>query len=377
MDMIKTVWAGAALTALAACGDPAAASSQDAAAALGFAPQEPASVSGTSAATGQLKTVEIVDRLGFDRPMLVGRIDVPADWRAEGGVNWDGSTNCAANQMKFQWRAVAPDGVAAIEMMPGYAWQSPAAYIPMNPCPVERIGSARDFLAIAARAMRPGARVIYYRERTDLSAQAQRNDRPGYRTEVGEMTIAYAARGVPVEEVLSAMVSVSGAAGNVGYVVGWRAPAGKLDHAAFERVRRSFKGNMEYARAMGQRGMNAVNRFSQQQSAAISQWHNARMAEINARGAADRAAIRARGAAETNAIYAETARGTSAANDRMYDSNLRALKEETTWTNPNTGEVVQGSIHGGERVLQQSDGSYARTDDPYYNPPGSTEYEPQ
>jgi len=356
----------------AACGDAATAGQITQARATGLEP-----VASSAASPGRTQTIEIVDRLGFDRPMPVGRIDVPANWRAEGGVNWDDTTNCAANQIKFQWRAVAPDGVAAIELMPGYAWQTPSAFIQMNPCPVERIASAQDFLGMAVRAMRPGARVTDYRERTDLSAQARRHDRQGYRTQVGEMTIAYAVRGVPVEEVLSAMVSLSGSAGNVGYVVGWRAAAGKLDRAAFERMRGSFKGNMDYAKAMGQRGMNAVNRHSQAQSAAISQWHNQRMAEINAKGAADRAAIRARGNAETNAIYADTARGTSAANDRMYDSNLRALKEETTWSNPSTGEVVQGSIHGGERVLQLDDGSYARTSDPYYNPSGSIEYNPE
>ena len=99
------------------------------------------------------------------------------------------------------------------------------------------------------------------------------------------------------------------------------------------------------------------------------------MADITARGMADRAAMRAQGNAETNAIYAQTAAGTRATNDGIYESNLRALKEEQTWTNP-SGQSVQGSIHGGQRVLGRGDGTYARTDDPYYNPSGSTEYSP-
>jgi len=347
-------------------------------AATAQAQRAPTATKGAAApapAVARLQTVSIVDRLGFDQPRPVGQISIPADWRTEGGVNWDGSTPCAVNQMKFQWRAVAPDGLGAIEFLPGYGWQSPASASPMNPCPVERIGSARDFLMMVAQAMRPGAQTLGYRDRTsDIGAGANGN---GYRNEFGELTVRYAVRGKPVEELLTALVSFSGIGGNAGYVVGVRAPAGRLDRGWADKLRASFKGDMGYAQAMGQRGMASVNRFSQAQSAAISSWHNQRMAEINAKGASDRAAIRARGNAETNAIYAGTAASTAATNDGIHDSTVRAIREETTWRNPGTGETVQGSIHGGQRVLDLGNGDYARTDDPYYNPAGSTELNPQ
>lgn len=364
----------AAVLMLAGCSGAEA--RQDGAASFG-APTQAVMAGAAAAAQGaeRFQTVEVVDRLGFPQPMVAARASVPADWRTEGGVNWDGSTGCATNQMKFQWRAVAPDGIEALELMPGFGWQMPSAAIPMNPCPVAGIGSARQFLDSVAQAMRPGARVIGYRDRQDLTAQARAHDRNGYRTEVGELTIAYAVGGRAVEEQLLAAVSLSGAGGTAGYVSGYRAAAGRLDPARADRIRGSFKGNPEYAQAIGRRGMDAVNRFSAQQSSAISSWHNARMAEINAKGAADRAAIRARGNAETNAIYAKTAASTAATNDRIHESNVRSIREEQTWSSP-AGQTVQGSIHGGARVLEMPGGGFVRTDDPYYNPAGSTEYTP-
>lgn len=359
----------AAMLVLAGCSDAVASQEQAA------TPPAARQAGRGAAPTTTLRTVDVVDRTGFDQPMIAARASVPADWRVEGGVNWDASSDCATNQMKFQWRAVAPDGIEALELMPGFGWQMPAAAVPMNPCPVAGIASARAFLESVAQAMRPGARVVGYRDRHDLARQAQRYDRNGYRTEVGELTVAYAVGGRPVEEQLLAAVSLSGAGGTAGYVSGYRAAAGRLDRAQADRMRASFKGNPDYAQAIGRRGMAAVNRFSAQQSAAISSWHNARMAEISAKGAADRAAIRARGNAETNAIYSATAASTAAANDGIHQSNVRAIREEQTWTNP-AGQTVQGSIHGGARVLEMPGGGFVRTDDPYYDPAGATEYSP-
>lgn len=370
--------ASAALLAETACGDAATAAAADAP--MGGAPMSAslASAAAPAAATGGTQTIEIIDRFGVGQPMAAGRITLPAGWRAEGGVNWDNSTSCVTNQMKFQWRAVAPDGVTAVELLPSYSWQSPAAYTRMNPCPVERITSPRDFLPMVARAMRPGARVIDYRDRADLTAQAQRSDSPGWHSQVGDLKIAYVSGGVPVEEILSATVSQNNMGGNAGgFVLAYRAAAGKLDTAFLERTRASMKGSAQYGQAILRRGTGNVDRYAGEQSAAISSWHNQRMGEINAKGASDRAAIRARGNAETNAIYAQTAADTAATNDGINASNLRALKEEQTWSNPSTGQTVQGSIHGGQRVFEMPDGNFARTDDPYYSPPGSTEYDPQ
>lgn len=363
---------GLVMLALGGCGEPAAAK-PDAPGGPG-APRARQVASAGSA----MQTAEVIDRSGFAQPIVAASVSVPAGWRTEGGVNWDDSTPCATNRMKFQWRAVAPDGIAALEMLPGYSWQSPNAYVQMNPCPVDRIASAQEMLMTAARVMRPGAQVIGYRQREDLLTSARSMDRGGATSDVGELRLRYSVADVPVEEVLSVVVSLGdGGGGTAGYLLAYRAPAGRLDSAVFDRMRASFRGNPQFLAAIGQRGQQAINSYSARQSAQISAWHNARMAEINAKGAADRAAIRSRGNAETNAIYAETAAGTQATNDGIHDSTVRAIREEQTWSNPATGQVAQGSIHGGQRVIEGADGRFTRTDDPYYMPPGRTEYVPQ
>lgn len=303
------------------------------------------------------------------RPMTFGRIGVPAGWRPEGGVAWDRSTPCVTNRRQLRWSATAPDGVTAVSILPGIGWQSPVAANQFNPCPVLAITSAREFLTMAARALRPGSQPIGYR------AIEVPQPFDGNRADVGTLTIAYQLNGQRVEEALTSYVNLNGSGGDTVLVFGFRAPAGRLDLEQAEAIRASLRLDEGYQRTYFQQQIAAANSYGQQQSQAITTWHNGRMADITARGMADRAAMRAQGNAETNAIYAQTAAGTRATNDGIYESNLRALKEEQTWTNP-SGQSVQGSIHGGQRVLGRGDGTYARTDDPYYNPSGSTEYSP-
>jgi hypothetical protein len=364
------------LVTLTGCGEPMAAE----------APGDPfttgtdgAAANGRVAAPatgGGMQTVQVVNRLGFGRPIVATSVSVPAGWRTEGGVNWDDSTPCATSRMKFMWRAVAPDGIAALEMMPGFTWLSPGGQMQFNPCPVSPMSSARELLTAAARSMRPNAQMVGYRRRDDLMQQARASDRSGTRTDIGELRLRYTLRGVPVDEVLYVAVALSSNGGAAGYILGWRARQGQLDLAAFDRLRATFVPNRAYIAAIGQRGNQAIQAHAAQQSAAISAWHNSRMAEINARGAADRAAIRARGNAETNAIYADTYAGTQATNARMHDRNMGAIREEQRWSDPSTGQSVQGSIHGPQRVIRNPNGSYTRTDDPYYSPPGGTEMTP-
>lgn len=377
MTRTAPILATTVLLALAGCGSEAATPSAEQtapAADLSGGLAETAAPGAEAAATpAGSQTLDIVDQAGMGRPMTLGRITVPAGWRPEGGVAWDRSTPCVTNQQQIKWSAVAPDGLTAISLLPGYGWQSPQGAIQMNPCPVLPVASARDFLQMAAQAMRPGSRVLGYQPRPNMpQATADGNGR----NDAGTLRIAYQVNGRAVEEELTAYVGFNPRGGSTQLVFGYRAPAGRLDPAQAEAVRTSFRFDPNYQVAYRDQGIAAADAFGRQQSNQIATWHAGRMADITARGMADRAAIRARGNAETAAIYAQTAADTSATNDRMYGANLRALREEQTWSNPATGQTVQGSIHGGERVLQMGDGSFARTDDPYYNPAGSTEYSP-
>jgi len=69
----------------------------------------------------RLKLDKIMDEQGFGQPVEVASL-LPADWRTEGGVRWDGSElRCPINIIKLQiiklqFRAAAPDGLTGIEL---------------------------------------------------------------------------------------------------------------------------------------------------------------------------------------------------------------------------------------------------------------------
>src|SRR5882724_2684489 len=119
----------------------------------------------------RLKEVKIMDTQGFGQPVEVARLLVPADWRAEGGVNWDQTQlRCPMNIIKIQFRAVAPDGVTGIELSPGYMWQSASdpntlqimrqQAASRTGCDVGAPSGSVDFLRqMVIPRLRPGARV--------------------------------------------------------------------------------------------------------------------------------------------------------------------------------------------------------------------------
>ena len=56
----------------------------------------------------------------------------------------------------------------------------------------------------------------------------------------------------------------------------------------------------------------------------------------------------------------------------MHRRSLEATGEYNSYAGQNGGPV-RSSIHGGERVLQNPNGSAFSTIDPYFNTPGSQE----
>lgn len=326
------------------------------------------------------QTAAIPDAGGFAEPLTAATIEVPADWRTRGAVVWNHATNCVTNKIRFDWQARSRDDLQGFEIMPGYNWQVQGTAIQMNPCPTQSFRSAREFLEAVVQQRRAGARVLQYRERPDVAAaraaQAVSNPQARRRVESGQVLIGYHSGGVEFREVLSTTVEFSEFRGNVvagaSMVFALRAPHGKLDFDLAERIERSFKYDQRWGEMAMASMRDAGTRFASAQSQAIARWHAREMARINAEGAADRAAIRAAGNREVAQINAATHAGTMATNDRMHRRNLEAVGEYNTYRTPEGG-TVRSSIHGGERVLRGSSGAVFSTNDPYFNPAGSTE----
>jgi hypothetical protein len=325
--------------------------------------------------------VDIVDATGFDRPIVAAVAEIPADWQTQGGVHWNRRTNCVTNQLQLAWRATSRDGTQVVEILPGFNWQVQGTQIDMNPCPAMPFATVRDFLAAVVQQNRAGARVLAYRDRPDLvpqSAPAAQNPRTQTRQEAGQMLIGYAFDGREVREALSTTVAFSNASGNIvagtGMVFAQRAPAGTLDFALGDRIAKSIHANPQWLDLMRQAGTQAVDQYAQNQSAAINDWNNRQMAAISANGAAARAAISANTLRDVAAINSATYQNTQATNDHIQAQTLEGIGEYNRYRGTDGGEV-RSSIHGGDRVLQTTNGDAFSTSDPYFHPAGTTELE--
>src|SRR4051812_26237382 len=73
------------------------------------------------AGTLHVQRAEVIDRQGFDKPMVAATMMVPAGWRTQGDVLWNVTTRCSTGY-GLRLRAQSADGAAAIELVPGEMW---------------------------------------------------------------------------------------------------------------------------------------------------------------------------------------------------------------------------------------------------------------
>ena len=328
--------------------------------------------------TSRMQPAQIIDQNGFGQPMVAADVQVPAGWQTVGGVSWNDNTNCVANQLQLGWSAMAPDSLTAVEILPGFNWQVSGTENQMNPCPAAPWRSTREFLEATVQRTRPGARVLGYERLADveqrMAQSAQANPQAQLRHDAGRLLIGYAKDGVAMQELLSAAITFSSMQGNVvagtATISSLRAPEGRLDRDLGKRIGDSMRANPQWMQAMQQRSMASLQRYDNAQRSSINDWHHRQMAIINARGAADRAAIRMRGNQEVAGIYSAIAANSSATSDRMHKTTMSGVQQVDNYAGVD-GSTVQASIHGGDRVFQDTanPGNAYATDAPYAEAP--------
>ena len=328
--------------------------------------------------TSRMQPAQIIDQNGFGQPMVAADVQIPAGWQTVGGVSWNDNTNCVANQLQLGWSAMAPDSLTAVEILPGFNWQVAGTEIQMNPCPAAPWRSTREFLEATVQRTRPGARVLGYERLADveqrMAQSAQANPQAQLRHDAGRLLIGYAKDGVAMQELLSAAITFSSMQGNVvagtATISSLRAPEGRLDRELGKRIGDSMRPNPQWMQAMQQRSMASLQRYDNAQRSSINDWHHRQMAIINARGAADRAAIRMRGNQEVAGIYSAIAANSSATSDRMHKTTMSGVQQVDNYAGVD-GSTVQASIHGGDRVFQDTanPGNAYATDAPYAEAP--------
>jgi hypothetical protein len=328
----------------------------------------------------------VVDATGFDRPMAAASLFVPYGWQVSGGVLW-GSEFLCTNGYNFQWSAVAPDGSAGILLLPQMKWENSdyGAGASTPGCGSAPFASARDYILALAGQTFPGARVLDYRDRPDIVQEvgAAPTETPmplGFIrtwTEAGEALVAFQTQGRDMRASVAAAVQfnltvtdMSGMYANdpaammglppvgptrmqavTGFAhPGWAAfaPAGQLDLAFFEQLRRSIEPNAAWTRAIT--------------------GHNVEIGRVAIEESRKRAKIVMETHAEISRIQQETWAMRQASADRQLREFGEAIKGVETYADPNaaTGQVELSSNYRGAWRLD--DGSYVLSDDVNFDP---------
>ncbi|MEO6568893.1 MAG: hypothetical protein ABIO94_09035 [Opitutaceae bacterium] len=311
--------------------------------------------------------MRIIDAGGFGSPMTAVTLLAPVGWTAMGGVVWDQKqSSCGKVGTRFEWRAAGPDGVSAIEILPQEAWSGHNLPLPamQQSCPNIKITTAKEYLPWYASRVRPGARILDYRDRGDmiknpeLYNQSQRGAFGEIKTwaEGGEVLLAFQVNGREVRESLAVIVHFSlnrmpgvmpgeireflTIGSDVGFAV--RAPAGQLDFTFAEMVRRSITTDPTWSALMAE--------------------HNRKMAGISAKGAAARQDFRMKTAQEIAEINRQGYEARQASNDRSQERFNQAIRGVESYVVPGSNERTElPNTHN--HVWRLNDGTYLLTND--------------
>lgn len=339
----------------------------------------------------RLKMVRIMDSQGFGEPVEVVRLLIPADWRAEGGVVWDGQEmRCPTNIIKPRWRAVSPDGLSGVELAPGRSWQ--AASDPMmqqilrqqaamkTGCDPGPVTSTTNYLRQAVIPnLRPGARVIDAQAQAALTQAKQQKLSStygplvqagyirGFRTDAASVRISYSQGGQAVEEWLTAnMISLAMPSANTAAlmqgqvlqnattysitlepVFAVKAPAGHFDNELAATIVASVRPNPQY-------------------EAAVSQFLS-NMAATAQRGAMDRSRIWAEAGRQISATITQSYQSQQAVQDRTAAQFSQAIRGVESYRDPQSGKTVE--LTGGYDTAWVSPrGDYLVSNSPGFNP---------
>ncbi len=333
----------------------------------------------------RVQRAEIIDRRGFEKPLVAATMMVPAGWRQQGTVEWKVSQQKRCGSPHgLRLAAAAPDGSAAIELVPGDAWASNNFGAPVNDCLSAQVRDARQYLEAWVQQHRPGARWLDYRARPDkLQGVAGRQENfngggTSLRYDSGQALIAYNTNGREMRETLVANIAVietqfqglqgrkmQTMQGQSFGVLAWRASAGTLDFRQFDAVWATLRPGDEWQARMSksQAEMAADDERTRRELNRI----NGEMQRENAMHAAQRHAIRMGTIRDVAAIRNSTYQSTQATNDRMHTDSSRTLREVNGYREPRGGSVVELSSHY-QHAWQLRDGSYVLTDSPNFDP---------
>lgn len=326
----------------------------------------------------RVQSAKIIDRNGFGQPMVAATMMIPVGWKTDGGIVWSQNmSGCGPNVPHINWTASAPDGSSAIQYMPEEKWSGHNMQYPgmqQGPCPNVRVTDPRQYITQYVQRVRPNARMLDYRERTDIVDGVAKMMPPtmpdsyGIQTRqwigAGDVLLGYELQGREMRELVGvvAIFSKTQMADGMGGVMetystfalpsfSYRAPEGQLDFDKAAMLRNSYRADPSW-------------------SAKINQFH-ANIARTNAKGAADRARIRSQTNREISDMQMDSWRKQQESSDRGTREFNEYISGVETYDDPiNGGSVQLDNTY--DNAWQLNDGTYVLTDDPSFNPYAAT-----
>lgn len=307
--------------------------------------------------------------------MVAYTLFVPAGWKTDGGLEYARLGSCDP-PTRIDWTAKAPDGLGELRIIPEEQWGSTNFPVPEDGCLRAPVVSARGYLEWWAQRHRPGARVLDYRARPELTkpfeSLTQTTENLKSWADAGELLLGYQVGGREVREAIvttvfllvSRLPAIGGAApmeqlhGSSAPGFSLRMPNGALDFKAMDALRQSVHSAPEWQARMNR---SAAERARMQTES------NRQMAETNRRAAADRSAIIAGTARDINAMQMGAWQSASASSDRTQRESIEAIRGVETYNDPHYGGTVQLSSQFSQ-AWQLNDGSYLLTDDLTFDP---------
>lgn len=321
----------------------------------------------------RMQRAQIMDTSGFGRPLVAYSIFIPVGWQSQGGIIWDQNNNgsCGRAPTRVEWTANAPDGVSYIQLLPEENWSG--NNLPnmgmQQQCPNITITTVKDYLQWFVQRERPGARILDYRDRPDLTKEAEAMNRSETTqfgqysswVQAGEVLIAYQYQGQDVRESIARIIyfTHNKMAGvmpgevreflTLGVLPGLavRAPHGQLDFNRTETIIRSLSAGPEWQALMNQ--------------------HYQKMRQINAKGAADRHAIRMDTIRTIGEINQQIYDSRNDSSDRMQTATVRSIRGVDLYSDPVTHQQFElPNTHNS--IWKLKDDTFILTNDTTFEP---------
>jgi hypothetical protein len=327
----------------------------------------------------EMARAEIVDRNGFERPIVAATVLIPKGWTLEGGVQWNPAGACGSDYAT-NVEIRSPDGAMRLRTFPAASWSAFQSAMPINQpqqqgCENASYRSVREYILASVSRNLPGARVLDYRDLADearpmreLIAQYPPLQSDTMRTrmiyEGGEALVAYQENGRDMRAAVSALALIAETEvmdmlnpGQIGFasVNGFpvsltvvSAPAGSLDLGLRQRIARSMLFHPDW--------MARIRKYE------------AEKARIAAKGAADRHAIAMDAIKQRGEIISGMYEASSLSSDRMHRETIESIRGVETYDDPVSGSTVQLDNTYDYAYRVNGSDSYLLTNDVNFNP---------